>query len=421
MYSNKETHKEQVVCRGRILCLTSSFPKWEGDSSGVFVHHLACDLSRLGWQIDVIAPHSEGVAAIEQSDGVMVYRFRYLWPESLETLCNAGSAVVNLQKNPFNYLKIAPFVASQGLHVLHRVLTGKYDIIHSHWIIPQGLHGMICSMATGIPHVVTVHGGDVFSLNWFVLKFLKSRILNRAQAITVNSNATLRQIAKITCNHTKIYSMPMGISVDAPDPAVVDSIRKKYRAGSGPLLLFVGRLVAEKGVGDIIRAVQILQNDVPGVRALIVGDGQDKAHFVKLSQSLGVSDKVIFIGQVPPSQVVNFYSAADIFLGPSKRGTGGWTEGLGMTFIEAMFAKVPVIASRSGGIIDTVQHERTGLLVNENSPEEIASAVKRLRHAPDLLQKIVENGHALAKEKYSRQMCTQNFSSLFSGMVNRIS
>ena len=85
--------------------------------------------------------------------------------------------------------------------------------------------------------------------------------------------------------------------------------------------------------------------------------------------------------------------------------------------MEAMYAKVPVIASKSGGIVDSVKHEETGLLVKENAPEEIAEAVKRLLGDSQLVTMLVEKGYRLAKEKYSRQVSAQKFSTLFKNVI----
>ena len=88
-----------------------------------------------------------------------------------------------------------------------------------------------------------------------------------------------------------------------------------------------------------------------------------------------------------------------------------------MTFIEAMYARIPVIATKSGGIIDAVQHRKTGMLVNENSPEAIADAVRQLLDDQQLVNDIVENGYALAKENYSRYATAQKFSTLFKKVI----
>lgn len=402
---------------GRVLCLTSSFPATDDDNAGIFVYHLARNLVELGWSVDVLTPHCPGLPTMEQRGGIRVFRFRYLWPESLEIFGHSGSTVVNLRKDALNYLKVVPLITLQGVQAIRRLLTDDYDLIHSHWVIPQGFNAMIATLVRRVPHIVTIHGGDIYSFNGILLRWVKSVILKRAQAITVNSGATLQQVRPLVPGHARIVQLPMGIEHAVPDREAVDRIRQQYRIGAGPLLLFVGRVVEEKGVGDVLKAVHELQADVPDVRLLIVGDGQERERFSRYVQELGLSGKALFVGHVPPARVSDYYGAADVFIGPSKKAADGWTEGLGLTFIEAMHAGLPVVATRSGGIVDSVQHEVTGLLVQENSPAEIAAAVKRLLLEPELVREIVRNGRAAAAEKYSWPAVAQKFSTLFTDVV----
>lgn len=91
---------ERVRLFGRILVVTSNFPRWQGDSTTPFVLHLAQDLQNLGWHVDVLAPHSPGSARREVIEGVTAERFRYLWPTRLQTVCYQGGALINLRLSP---------------------------------------------------------------------------------------------------------------------------------------------------------------------------------------------------------------------------------------------------------------------------------------------------------------------------------
>ena len=110
----------------------------------------------------------------------------------------------------------------------------------------------------------------------------------------------------------------------------------------------------------------------------------------------------------------DYLSAADVFVGPSKRAKGGGVEGQGLTFIEAMIAGTPVIATRSGGIPDAVRHEDTGLLVPEGRPDEIAAAIRRLARDPSLAARLVRNGGDLVAREFTRERTAKAYSSLMS-------
>lgn len=89
---NAEPEKTKKTAKRRILCVTSNFPRWAGDSTTPFVLHLAQDLQEYGWTVDVLAPHAPGAAKKEELGGVSVKRFRYFWPEASENICYQGGA-----------------------------------------------------------------------------------------------------------------------------------------------------------------------------------------------------------------------------------------------------------------------------------------------------------------------------------------
>ena len=403
--------------KGRICLLTSNFPRWPGDSTTPFVLHLAQDLMDLGWQVDVLAPHAPGARRSEILNGVPVYRFRYLWPESRQTLCYQGGALVNLRAHRSNWLKVPALVAFEWLALCARLLRCRYDLISAHWILPQGFVAVLAGRLLRIPVVVTVHGGDVFGLRGKISIWFKRMTLRGARTVTVNSSATLEAVREIDPNYSRVQRIPIGANfrVAAPEPQPA-KLRSKYRSGAGPLLIFVGRLVPEKGIGDLIRAVSYLDEPYPDISVMVVGEGPARHDTEGLAADLGIAQRVHFIGWVAPELLPNYLKAADIFVGPSKRAADGWVEAQGLTFVEAMIAGTPVIATRSGGIGDVVRHEETGLLVPEGDPEAIARSVGRLAKDPDLAARLAKAGYELAIHDYTRSASAQSFSELFASV-----
>ena len=398
---------------GRVLCVTSNFPRWNGDSTTPFVLHLCQDLRDLGWRIDVVAPHATGCASREVLGGVAVERFRYLWPAALETVCYQGGALGNLQRSPSNYVKLPPLIFFEWAAILRRLISGRYDLLHSHWILPQGLTGVLAAKPLGIPHVVTVHGSDVFALKGALMSRFKRFTLRRADAITVNSSATHAAVEKLVPVGAPVHTIPMGATEPKIDRQAVERIRGLYRRENGPLLVFVGRLVYEKGIDDLIEAVARLRDELPHLTALIIGDGPDRSGLEESASRLGVGDRTVFAGWVQPDQISNHLAAGDIFAGPSKKSPNGWIEAQGLTFVEAMLAGTPVIATRSGGIVDAVRHEETGLLVPESSPGDIAAAIRRLNQDAVLRNRLSTDAYSYARAKFMRTVSAQAFSDLY--------
>lgn len=407
------------MTRGRILFVTSTYPRWKGDSTPAFISHLAQDLTRLGWIVDVLAPHAPGALYRETLDGIAVRRFRYLWPASLQTVCYRGGALINLRKRPLDKLKIPALVAMECLAVLRSLLDGRYDLMHTHWILPQGLVGVLAAAIRPLPHVTTVHGGDVFALRGRLPSRLKSLVLQRADAVTVNSSATESAVITLAPGLTHMRRIPLGVSLDRPIATTSSAeIAARYRRGAGPLIIFTGRLVSEKGVEDLIRAVALLRERLPETHALILGEGQDRAALQGLTHELGVADCVTFMGWVQPDDVPAYLAAADVFVGPSRSSPEGWIEALGLSLLEAMAAAVPVVASRVGGIIDFVSHEETGLLVHPQAPQEIADAVYRLATQPELAHRIRLAAAQRVRQHYSRPAAAESFSRLYAELLN---
>jgi phosphatidylinositol alpha-1,6-mannosyltransferase len=406
--------------RGRVLFLTSNFPRWPDDSTTPFVLHLAEDLAQLGWNVRVLAPHAPGARTHEWLHGIEVRRFRYLWPATAQTVCYDGGALINLRRNRWNYTKLPALVASEFGHVLTTLVRREVDILHSHWLLPQGFVGSIAASFARVPHITTVHGGDAFALRGRFMGKLKAAAIGLADAVTVNSSATMEVVRALGSVGEKVSRIPIGanrLPVLAPDAA--RSVRAKHRTGNGPLVIFVGRLVEEKGVGDLLRAIALLSATRPDVTALILGDGQQRAEFEALATQLGIAERVRFTGWVDPMEVPSHLAAADVFVGPSKRSPQGWLEGQGLTFVEAMLAGTPVVGTDCGGIVDLVKHEDTGLVVRQNDPAGIAAAIERAVDDAELRGRIVAKARALAETEFTRATSAERFSALYTELLSR--
>jgi len=397
---------------GRVLMVASSFPRWSGDSSGPFVLNLAQDLQRCGWTVDVLAPHAPGAARREDIGGVGVERFRYWWPSRFETLCYGGGGVLgNLRRNRLNALKVPPLVLAEWLALMRLLARRRYDIVHSHWLLPQGLVASLAARFCRARHVTTVHGSEVLDLRGRVVAALERVALRSADAVTVNSPATRAAVEAIASDLGDVRTIPMGIATDRmPAAAAASRIRATYRRGNGPLLAFVGRLIPEKGVGDLIEAVALLVPRFPDLTVLLVGDGPGREAFESLARERGVADRLSFVGPVPPAMVYDHMAAADIFVGPS------WFESFGLTFAEALHLELPVVAAEVGGIVETVRHEETGLLVPPRAPQAIAAAVERIVREPALARTMAAAGKAAVSRRLSRPAVAAAFSSLFEGL-----
>jgi glycosyltransferase involved in cell wall biosynthesis len=163
-----------------------------------------------------------------------------------------------------------------------------------------------------------------------------------------------------------VHHIGVDTSVFRPDP---DIIRE-------PIVLFVGRLVEKKGCAHLIRAMARVQEAVPDVRLLIIGEGPLRRELERLAES--TLRRYEFLGAQPGGVVRTWMNRAKIFCGPSITAASGDAEGFGLVFAEAQAMALPVVSSFTGGVPEAVAHEETGFLVKEGDETALAHALERL-------------------------------------------
>lgn len=402
-----------------LVTASSAFPRWEGDTTTAFVYDLSRQLVQRDFEVVVLVPHHPRSRLFEVIGGVRVYRFRYFFPSSLERLCYEGGILPNLGKSFLARLQLPFLVLSELLALWSVAIKEKPDIIHAHWILPQGFTAAIVSKLLHIPFVVTAHAGDVFPLDKPVFRLLSRFSINAAAAVTANSKYTKAAVEKIA--NKAVHVIPMGVDLKlfcSASSAAAAAVRKKY-AIRGKMLLFVGRLAEKKGVTYLISAMASVINEFPGARLVVVGDGPEKAALQRQAQQLGLSGSIIFAGSVPNSQLPPYYKAADVFVLPSIVDSRGDTEGLGVVLLEAIASGTAVVASRIGGIPDIVIHNRTGLLVEQKNPGQLAEAVVSLLKNRQLAKKLSAAARKRVEARFSWKSVSDEFAAVYGSVLHK--
>ena len=396
----------------RVLFLTSNYPRWRDDTTTPFVHDLAAGLVTRGWAVTVLAPHAPEAARSEVLDGVRVHRFRYMLPERAQSLCYGGGALVNLRQSGGAKFQAPALVLAEWAATARRLATGA-DILHAHWALPQGFVAA-ATPRQQIPRVLTVHGGDVYGLRGGLVDRFSRFALRHADRVTVGSAATEAVVRDLAGPRVQLRRVPIGVDVGRrPRAEVVDEVRRDHRRGGGPLLVFVGRVVEEKGVEDVVEAVALLAPDLPDVSAVIAGTGQHVERVRARASRLGVADRVHLPGWVPPADVPSWFAAADVAVAPSRIGPGGWTEGQGLSIIEAMAAGRPVVSTTTGGIPETITDGETGILVPPADPAALAAAVRTLVASPARAADIGRRASESVAARFSHEASVSRFESVY--------
>ena len=393
----------------KVLWLTSSYPRFADDSASIFLRGLAQAITRQGFELHIVSPDDANVDSKFEEPKITHYRFRYFFPKFGQQLAYGSGILPNLRARPYLLLQVPFFVVAAFFKTWRVIRLNKPDLLHAHWLFPQGIIAVVLGWFCRIPVIVTAHGGDAFALQGSVLSQLKQWTVKHCSAWTSNTRATANTLGK-DCKAPVI--IPMG-----SDYAVFSSGNPRlHRAALNSdtlVLLFVGRLVEKKGVVDLIRAVHLLPDDLKHKSELwIIGDGTERDSLEALTCRYGLSDRVKFHGRIPNQDLADYYAAADIFIAPSIVDARGDTEGQGVILLEAMASGTAVISTQTGGISEVITHLETGLLIPAGQPEGLKSAIERLITNPELRQALAKAGQSRAR-LYDWSIIGERFSTLY--------
>jgi len=260
--------------------------------------------------------------------------------------------------------------------------------------------------------VMTSHGTDVFLLRkmrW--LRPLARRILRSADAVTGVSQLLADDLRGLGVSGVTVIPMPLDWDVHGAAP-VLTSAREPGH------LLFVGRLSAQKGADQLLRALALLAPTHPHARLTIVGDGPERPALAALVASLALSERVTFVGLRTPQDVASLYRSASVLAIPATTGRLGEREGFGQVAVEAMLAGLPVVATATGGLVDIIDDGTTGLLVSEGDPVALAHALTRLLDDAELAESLATRGRRTALERFSPTALAQAYLTLYRDAAN---
>src|SRR3989344_3251708 len=268
-----------------VLVTATTFPRWANDTEPGFVFELSRLLAKKGHNIVVLAPHYPGAKKFELMGDLKVYRFPYFYPLRYQRLCYEGGILENMKKSFLAKVQAPFLLVSEYFHIARIIKKEKIDIIHAHWIIPQGFLAALIKKFHKIPYIATAHAGDVFPLRNGFLKKIAAFAIRNSFCVTANSTFTKNSIFGIY-GKKDVEIIPMGVDLGNFNPENKDGqLRKKYGI-KNEFLLFVGRLAEKKGVEYLIRAMPDVIRNLPKAKLMIIGDGLEKERLVNLANEL---------------------------------------------------------------------------------------------------------------------------------------
>lgn len=272
--------------------------------------------------------------------------------------------------------------------------THSYDAVWAMMAHSSGVPAAIFKLFhPNVPYVLTLQEGDppeYIERRMLPLWPFFSRAFTSANVVTAISTF-LGRWARIRGFGGELFIVPNGVDAEGFSGVPI--------AHDGVVLITTSRLVHKNALDDVIKALVLLPAHI---RFLILGTGPDEAKLKNLAHTLHVEHRVEFLGHVDREVMPAYMHASDIFIRPSR------SEGMGISFVEAMAVGIPVIATQEGGISDFLFDAKrnpdkptTGWAVDKDSPEGIADAVKDILARPEQVKKVVETARALALKDYN--------------------
>ena len=381
----------------RVLHVVTAWPRDPEDVITPWLVTLAERQAARGHEVDVLAPAWRGQGGA-RARGASVRRFRYA-PARFERLTHEETVPDRLQRHPA-YAALVPGYLAAGVVAAWRLGRRRgYDVVHVHWAVPHGLAGWAAARGAGARLVTTFYGAEI---RWAEKRFPPARAFLRwycpRSALVAISESTREMIAPYARGRP-VEVIPYGVPLPGEAATAVrqDETAPSDGPAAAPRVLFVGRLVARKGVDRLLAALAEIR-ETPW-RLEIVGFGPERGPLEARAEALGIAERVVFLGRVSSEELVAAYRRAACFVLPATLDEREDTEGLGVVLLEAMSYGVPVVATRRGGIVDIVEDGRTGILV-EDDPATVARALAALLADPARRRALGEAGRARVRERF---------------------
>lgn len=407
----------------RVCTLTHTYPRFDGDINAPFVEHLMETLAGQGVDVSVLTAHDPAWARIPADHTVDLATYRYIWPEKLHILGYSRTIEGNVRFRK-RVMLLSPFLFTGAYRAFRRMVrTKKPDVLHAHWILPNGFIAGRVSRKTGIPLIIQTHGSDVFTAEKNALFRRMARDAGQnADCITAPSPDMIDRLAALGIDRRKLKLVPNAVQADFGDEVTGEQVKAlKVKLDIPPdhlVLLAMGRMVHVKGFDYLLEAFQTVAAKHEKVTLVLAGDGVLFEDMRALARKLGIADRVIMPGAVMRAEVPVYFRMADLFVVPSIRHESGAVDGLPVVVPEAMASGLPVVASNVGGIPVLIRDGYNGLLVNERDPSAIADALERLFTDPALRDSYGRRSRTMISEAVNYDTVAEHFRMLFDAVLN---
>ena len=377
----------------KILMLTWEYPPRIVGGIARVVHDLSKRLIKDGHEVTVVTYKDGDVPYYENDKGVEVYR------------------VDNYMIHPNNFIdwimQLNFNMISKASEVINK--NGKFDVIHAHdWLVANAAKALKNSY--NIPLVSTIHAtesGRNSGIHDETQRYINDTewlLTYESSEVIVNSNYMKGHVQGLFgLPFDKINVVPNGINLNNFTGIDRDyDFRRQYAMDNEKIILYVGRLVYEKGVQHLISAMPKILANYHDAKLIIAGKGGMLDELKAQAFNMGLSNKVYFTGYLNAKQVQKMYKCADVAVFPSTY------EPFGIVALEAMLAGVPTVVSDVGGLNEIVEHRIDGMKSYAGNSNSIADSVLTLLYDAGLASNIAKRAKAKVKEQFNWNKIAQD-------------
>ncbi len=315
---------------------------------------------------------------------------------------------------PVQTLRMRPgFNLAGALAIIQRVRNQAIDIIHSHGYKGNILLGIV-PPPWRVPVVSTLHGwtAATFPSRLAMYQWLDSRMLTRLDSVVAVSEFLRQDQRLLNVPASRLAIIENGLDLGVLPEIEVTSTSGRFTKKDREFVVgAVGRLAPEKGFGFLIEALKSVQTSCPGVRAIILGEGPDRTALQDQIDDMGLHGLVELAGY--QSDTIRWMQKFDVFALSSV------TEGLPMTLLEAMYARIPIVATMVGGVPEALGQGRGGVLVEPACPAPLAAAIERIYRGEANVQSMTEYSYQRLLEKYTSDRMAARYSEVYRNVLAR--
>jgi glycogen synthase len=385
----------------RVMMLSWEYPPRVIGGLARVVAELSKQIAKQGWEVHVVTADHPGTPEHQIDNGIHVHRVKNQTDWTPDFLTWVSRLNYGLLQYAIELQEQTPF-----------------SIIHAHdWMVADA--AWVLKKGFKLPVVSTIHAteaGRMHGLHNDTQRYISQiewRLTFESWKVIVNSKHMVNELqSQFKVPPDKLCIIPNGIDPEQFDFAFDPSpLRSQYVSNDSQIVLFVGRMVREKGVQVLLQAAQSILGAAPGTQFLMVGTGYYLEDLKWMAAQLNVAQNVHFLGYVSDPELLKLYKIADVVVTPSLY------EPFGIVALEGMAAQVPVVTSDTGGLTDFVEHMKTGVTTYAGDAGSLAWGILEVLKHKELAAELRREAYDRVKNIYNWKTIAKRTLALYDSVL----